>query len=82
MLPRVRIWKMAVAFWRRVSGPMPWTRSAAPVKQSLLGWSKWRCRKAQLGFERDVPVTTYCQWRLAALAADGPPALADYRRLN
>jgi outer membrane protein assembly factor BamB len=33
------------------------------------------------GFERFVPAATYCQWRLAALAKEAPPALAHYRRL-
>ena len=32
-------------------------------------------------FERFVPAATYCQWRLAALANDAPPALEHYRRL-
>lgn len=32
-------------------------------------------------FERYVTVGEYCQWRLAALAADAPEALAHYRRL-
>jgi hypothetical protein len=33
------------------------------------------------GFERYVTAAEYCQWRLAALAADAPEALAHYRRL-
>src|SRR5688572_3497126 len=33
------------------------------------------------GFTRYVPAQQYCQWRLAALAAEAPPALAAYRRL-
>jgi outer membrane protein assembly factor BamB len=33
------------------------------------------------GFERFVPAATYCQWRLAALAKEAPPALEHYRRL-
>ncbi|MDX1945128.1 MAG: PQQ-binding-like beta-propeller repeat protein [Pirellulaceae bacterium] len=33
------------------------------------------------GFERYVPASEYCQWRLAALADEAPPALAHYRQL-
>jgi outer membrane protein assembly factor BamB len=33
------------------------------------------------GFERFVPAGEYCQWRLAALAREAPPALAHYRSL-
>jgi len=33
------------------------------------------------GFERYVPASEYCQWRLASLAATAPEALAHYRRL-
>ena len=33
------------------------------------------------GFERYVPASEYCQWRLAALAGEAPPALEHYRRL-
>ena len=33
------------------------------------------------GFERYVTAAEYCQWRLAALAAESPEALAHYRRL-
>lgn len=33
------------------------------------------------GFERYVAAAEYCQWRLAALAAESPEALAHYRRL-
>jgi len=37
-------------------------------------------RKAA-GFERWVPAPEYCQWRLAALGKEAPPALAHYRQL-
>ena len=33
------------------------------------------------GFERFVPAGEFCQWRLAALAKEAPPALAHYRSL-
>ena len=33
------------------------------------------------GFERYVPATEFCQWRLAALAMEAPAALAHYRGL-
>ena len=33
------------------------------------------------GFERYIPAAEFCQWRLAALAADAPAALAHYRGL-
>ena len=33
------------------------------------------------GFERYVPAGEYCQWRLAALAKEAPPALTHYRQL-
>ncbi|MCI0358172.1 MAG: PQQ-binding-like beta-propeller repeat protein [Planctomycetaceae bacterium] len=33
------------------------------------------------GFQRWAPATEYCQWRLAALAKEAPPALAHYRQL-
>lgn len=33
------------------------------------------------GFERFVPASEYCQWRLAELATDAPLALAHYRSL-
>ena len=62
-------WEQAVESIRRVQE----TDADQLVKVSDSRWPA--------GFERYVPAQEYCQWRLAALATEAPPALAHYRRL-
>lgn len=38
-------------------------------------------RQLPEGFERLIPAREFCQWRLSALAAEAPEALAHYRKL-
>ncbi|MBC7853661.1 MAG: PQQ-binding-like beta-propeller repeat protein [Pirellulaceae bacterium] len=38
-------------------------------------------RRVPDGFERLIPAREFCQWRLSALAAEAPEALAHYRKL-
>jgi hypothetical protein len=57
-------WEQAVESIRRVQE----NNADQLVKVGVDNWPA--------GFERYVPAQEYCQWRLAALATEAPPALA------
>ena len=64
-----RQWSEAVESIRRVQETEPSRLVKVEMAQPIAG------------FERYVTAAEYCQWRLAALAAEAPEALAHYRRL-
>jgi len=68
-----RQWSEAVEAIRRLEEGEPSRLVKVELGRPVSGFSK--------GFERYVPAAEYCQWRLAALAAEAPEALEHYRRL-
>jgi outer membrane protein assembly factor BamB len=64
-----RQWSEAVESLRRVQETEPTRLVKVETTQAIAG------------FERYVTAAEYCQWRLAALAAEAPEALPHYRRL-